>query len=130
VTVRLAPGECWQLIAPGGVGRIAFTTSSGPVVLPVNFAVVADSLVIRTGQGTLIQAHAYDRVAFEVDHLDEAMHQGWSVLVSGRAHQVRQPSELGYLREAAAVWPWPGGEREAYVRIVPDRITGRRVEAQ
>ncbi len=30
VTVRLRPGECRRLIAPGGVGRIAFTTSSGP----------------------------------------------------------------------------------------------------
>jgi nitroimidazol reductase NimA-like FMN-containing flavoprotein (pyridoxamine 5'-phosphate oxidase superfamily) len=130
VTVKLLPGECRQLIAPGGVGRIAFTTSCGPVVLPVNFAVVGDSIVIRTGQGTLIQAHAYDKVAFEVDHLDEAMRQGWSVLVSGPAHQVQQPSELRHLRESAAVWPWPGGEREVYVRIVPARITGRRIEAQ
>jgi transcriptional regulator with XRE-family HTH domain len=88
VTVKLPPGECRKLIAPGGVGRIAFTTASGPVVVPVNFAVVADSIVIRTGQGTLIQGHAYDQVAFEVDHLDEAMRQGWSVLVSGPAHQV------------------------------------------
>ena len=130
VTVKLPPGECRKLIAPGGVGRIAFTTASGPVVLPVNFAVVGDSIVIRTGQGTLIQAHAYDQVAFEVDHLDEAMRQGWSVLVSGPAHQVLQPSGFRRLRDSAAVWPWAGGEREVYVRIVPARITGRRIEAQ
>jgi len=130
VTVKLPPGECRKLIAPGGVGRIAFTTASGPVVVPVNFAVVGDSIVIRTGRGTLIQAHAYDQVAFEVDHLDEAMRRGWSVLVSGPAHQVLQPAELRGLREAAAVWPWAGGEREVYVRIVPARITGRRIEAQ
>jgi nitroimidazol reductase NimA-like FMN-containing flavoprotein (pyridoxamine 5'-phosphate oxidase superfamily) len=130
VTMKIVPGECRRLIAPGGVGRIAFTTSSGPVVLPVNFAVVADTIVIRTGQGRLIQADACDQVVFEVDHLDDAMRQGWSVLVFGQAHQVRRPSELRYLREATALWPWPGGEHEAYVRIVPTRITGRRIEAQ
>jgi hypothetical protein len=27
-------------------------------------------------------------------------------------------------------WPWPGGEREVYVRIVPREITGRRIELQ
>jgi hypothetical protein len=130
VTVKLLPGECRKLIAPGGVGRIAFTTSLGPVILPVNFAVVADSIVIRTGPGTLIQAHGYDQVAFEVDHLDEAMRQGWSVLVSGPAHQVQQPAELCDLRASAAVWPWPGGEREVYVRIVASRITGRQIKSQ
>jgi hypothetical protein len=26
------------------------------------------------------------------------------------------------------VWPWPDGEREVYVRIVPSQITGRRIE--
>ena len=79
----------------------------GPVVVPVNFAVMADSIVIRTGRGTLIQAHAYDQVAFEVDHLDEAMRQGWSVLVSGPAHQVLQPAELNGLRQPPRSGPGP-----------------------
>ncbi|MGH3235214.1 MAG: pyridoxamine 5'-phosphate oxidase family protein, partial [Streptosporangiaceae bacterium] len=47
VISKLSPAECRRLIAPGGVGRIAFNTGSGPVVLPVNFAVLADTLVIR-----------------------------------------------------------------------------------
>ena len=38
------------------------------------------------------------------------------------------PAELHRLQEDAAVWPWPGGEREVYVRIIPREITGRRVE--
>jgi nitroimidazol reductase NimA-like FMN-containing flavoprotein (pyridoxamine 5'-phosphate oxidase superfamily) len=55
---KLMPAECRRLIAPGGVGRIAFGTISGPVVLPVNFAVLADTIVIRTAEGTTIDGHA------------------------------------------------------------------------
>ncbi|MEV5704933.1 hypothetical protein [Actinoallomurus sp. NPDC052274] len=27
----------------------------------------------------------------------------------------------------AGVEPWPGGERELFLRVVPSRITGRRI---
>ena len=128
VLSKLMPAECRRLIAPGGVGRIAFGTPSGPVVVPVNFAVLADTLVVRTAEGTVIDGHADEQVALEVDHIDEALGQGWSVLVRGPAHRVAHPAELHHLQEDAAVWPWAGGEREVYVRIVPREITGRRIE--
>src|SRR6516165_11080518 len=50
---KLSPAECRQLIAPGGIGRIAFSTVSGPVVLPVNFTVIGLSIVVRTNPGSL-----------------------------------------------------------------------------
>jgi nitroimidazol reductase NimA-like FMN-containing flavoprotein (pyridoxamine 5'-phosphate oxidase superfamily) len=125
---KLMPAECRRLITAGGVGRIAFSTSSGPVVVPVNFAVLADTIVVRTAEGTVIDGHADELAALEVDHIDEALCQGWSVLVRGPAHRVAHPAELRRLQEDAAVWPWPGGEREVYVRIVPSEITGRRIE--
>jgi hypothetical protein len=124
---KLTPAQCRRLIAPGGIGRIAVTTASGPAVLPVNFAVVANSIVIRTGDGTLIAAHAADALAFEVDHLDEALGQGWSVLIRGPAHRVANSGELQHLRERVAITPWAGGERETYIRIFPIEISGRRV---
>jgi len=130
VLTKLMPAECRQLIAPGGVGRIAFCTASGPVVLPVNFAVLADTIVIRTAEGTVIDGHADGPVALEVDHLDEALYQGWSVLVRGQAHRVAHPAELWHLQDDAVVWPWAGGEREVYVRIIPGQITGRRIETR
>ena len=125
---KLMPAECRWLIAPGGVGRIAFGTLSGPLVVPVNFAVLDDTIVIRTAEGTIIDGHADEQVALEVDHIDEALCQGWSVLVRGPAHRVTHPAELHRLQADAAVWPWPGGEREVYVRILPSQITGRRIE--
>jgi transcriptional regulator with XRE-family HTH domain len=127
VTEKLMPIQCRRLIAPGGVGRIAFTTASGPAVLPVNFAVVDGTIVVRTAEGTTIEGHADDLVAFEVDHIDEALGQGWSVLVRGQAHRVSHPAELRRMQEDASIWPWPGGERDVYVRIMLGQITGRRI---
>jgi transcriptional regulator with XRE-family HTH domain len=127
---RLGPAECSRLLAPGGIGRVAFMTASGLMVLPVNYALVAGTVVVRTGTGSLIAAHGDDPVAFEADHLDEALGQGWNVLIRGHAHRVLQPGELQHLRHDCDVRPWPAGEHDLYVRIVPDRITGRRIRVQ
>jgi len=116
-----------MLIAPGGIGRIAFSAVSGPVVLPVNFTVLGGSVVVRTSEGSLIEAHGDDRAAFEVDHVDEVLCQGWSVLLVGQAHRVLQPGELRNVREASLAGPWPDGDHDVYVRIVPDQISGRRI---
>ncbi|HTS96009.1 MAG TPA: pyridoxamine 5'-phosphate oxidase family protein [Streptosporangiaceae bacterium] len=125
----LTPEACYGLLAPGGIGRVAFSTKAGPVVLPVNFVMAGHTIVFRTGPATALSAHAYDDVAFEVDHFDEALHQGWSVLLSGTAHRVTDQGELARLRRQAAVEPWPGGSRDVYVRIIPARISGRRIRA-
>ena len=130
VVTKLLPAECRRLIAAGGIGRIAFGTVSGPVVFPVNFAVVAGTIVIRTGEGTAIDGHAGEQVAFEVDHVDEALSQGWSVLVRGPAHRVTHPAELQIVRRDASIWPWPGGDRDVYVRVIPATISGRRIESR
>jgi len=50
----LSLGECHRLLAPGGLGRLAFTTVSGLMVLPVNYLLVAGTIVLRTGTGSLI----------------------------------------------------------------------------
>jgi nitroimidazol reductase NimA-like FMN-containing flavoprotein (pyridoxamine 5'-phosphate oxidase superfamily) len=124
----LSRAECRRLLAPGGLGRIAIATASGLMVLPVNYALVAGTIVVRTGAGSLIAAHGDDPVSFETDHLDETLRRGWSVLVRGQAHRVLQPAELRNLREACDLRPWPAGEHDLYVRIVPIRITGRRLQ--
>jgi hypothetical protein len=51
------------------------------------------------------------------------------VLVRGQAYPVTDPAELRRLQQDAVVWPWPGGEREVYVRIIPGRVSGRRIQA-
>jgi hypothetical protein len=52
------------------------------------------------------------------------------VLVAGQAHIVAQPAELRHLHAEAGVLPWPEGEHDVWVRIVPTKVTGRRIESQ
>jgi Pyridoxamine 5'-phosphate oxidase len=67
-------------------------------------------------------------VSFDVDHIDDALSEGWSVLASGTASLITDPAVLGQVA-ALAVEPWAGGQRDACVRIVVREISGRRIRA-
>jgi nitroimidazol reductase NimA-like FMN-containing flavoprotein (pyridoxamine 5'-phosphate oxidase superfamily) len=123
----LSPVECLSLLAPGGVGRVGFTSAEGIVILPVNFAVAGKIIVFRTAPDTLLAAHGNAPVSFEADRLDETHRAGWSVLVQGHAHTVTSEREVQRLEQATRLAPWAGGARDVYVRITPARISGRRI---
>lgn len=119
--------ECRDRLSTHGVGRVGMTTAAGPVVVPVNYSVVDGAVVYRTAPGTLTAAPDGTEVAFEVDHIDEAQSEGWSVLVMGRAQQITDPREAHRLAERAYSRPWAGGDRGLWVRIEPVQVTGRRI---
>ncbi|MFI0724135.1 helix-turn-helix domain-containing protein [Streptomyces sp. NPDC021224] len=125
----LDPDECRTLLSDHGIGRIAVTTEDGPAVLPVNYAVVGGAVVFRTERTAGPALAAGRRVAFEVDRTDEALSEGWSVLVVGLASAVTDPDAVRDLGTQTASAPWAGGERLLWVRIEPERITGRRITA-
>ena len=129
----LDEAECLRLISPGGIGRIAYVGRFGPAVLPVNYRLHDGAVLFRTAEHSPLDedlrtgiAGAEYQVAFEIDDIDAATRQGWSVLIQGPAHHVGPGPE----RDAAlgaGVEPWPAGERELFVRVTPSRITGRRI---
>ena len=123
----LSPEECLGLLEPGGVGRVGLTSAEGIVMLPVNYAIAAKSVVFRTGPDTLLAAQAHGPASFQSDRLDEANHEGWSVLVQGHAHIVAGEREVRSLERETGLEPWAGGARDVWVRITPVRITGRRL---
>jgi hypothetical protein len=107
-----------------------FHEPRGPVALPVNFRVLGDDVVFCTApSAALIQSLGYERVSFEIDHIDEALGEGWSVLISGDAHAISDTAER-QLAQALGVTPWAGGDRDVYVRIVPSEVTGRRIRRE
>jgi len=122
VLESLSADQCRQHLVAGGIGRIVLTTGSGPVAFPVNFVFTDGAVVLRTSDAMMAKVSGV--VAFEVDHIDEAVSGGWSVLVRGHARLIEDAEE----RAVAAhldVEPWAGGERLNVIRIEPFEITGR-----
>ncbi|MDI9884271.1 DUF1918 domain-containing protein [Streptomyces sp. HNM0645] len=124
---ELGADDCRALLSTHGVGRVALTTPNGPAVVPVNYEVVDDEIAFRTAPGSVPAAAVGSEVAFEVDHLDETAGQGWSVLAVGPARHVTEPDAVRRLTDGAHTHPWAGGEREMWVSIRPQRLTGRRI---
>jgi nitroimidazol reductase NimA-like FMN-containing flavoprotein (pyridoxamine 5'-phosphate oxidase superfamily) len=119
--------ECFDLLERGGIGRVGFTAADGVMILPVNFAVSGKAVIIRTAPDTLLALHASARLSFEADHVDEALGEGWSVLMIGHAHPVTDEREVQHLEEATGLQPWAPGARDVFVRIVLTHISGRRI---
>lgn len=127
VLEEIAAAECLAYLRPGGVGRFLYVAGRGPVAVPVNYRMLGDAVIFRTGRDSGIAAAIGQQpVSFSVDHLDSVLAEGWSVLVSGSARIVTDPDELDEVI-TLGIEPWAGGERDAYVRLTPGEITGRRI---
>jgi nitroimidazol reductase NimA-like FMN-containing flavoprotein (pyridoxamine 5'-phosphate oxidase superfamily) len=118
--------ECELHLAGGGVGRFVFLAPRGPVALPVNFRYLDGDVLFRTRPKGVLAAAAGTTVSLEVDQIDEPMSEGWSVLVTGRARLIVDPTELEQFADLG-IDPWPGGRREALIRIEAEEISGRRI---
>ena len=79
----LSREECELHLAGGGVGRFVFLAPQGPVALPVNFRYLDGDVLFRTRPKGALAAAAGTTVSVEVDRIDDAMSEGWSVLVTG-----------------------------------------------
>jgi uncharacterized protein len=117
--------ECLRLLDRTGLGRIAVTSGALPVVLPVDYTMDGESIVIETGRGTTLDFGTTGSVvAFEVDNLHENGHCGWTVMVTGVAQEVSDGLEMERLRDLL------GDEFDAvderFIRISSELISGRR----
>lgn len=126
---ELSPVECWQLLASQPVGRVAVIVGHYPLVFPVNYAVDDKSIVYRTGVGTKLHSVHRSNVTFEADAIDPVHHTGWSVMVKGVAQELSPTRNRAAVSraESAGATPWAPGDREHFIRIVADQITGRRI---
>jgi nitroimidazol reductase NimA-like FMN-containing flavoprotein (pyridoxamine 5'-phosphate oxidase superfamily) len=122
--------ECLRLLASMTLGRIGFTSGALPTVLPINFHLDRERILVRTGRGTKLDAALQNAVvAFEVDDFDPIYHSGWSVAVTGMATEISDPTDL----DAAHGMPiarWAPRGDEAVLAISTDLVSGRRITAR
>jgi nitroimidazol reductase NimA-like FMN-containing flavoprotein (pyridoxamine 5'-phosphate oxidase superfamily) len=123
----LSEAECRRLLGRHTLGRVGITSGGLPLILPVHYIYDNGVIVFRTGAGTKLRAAENgDVLAFEVDAYDAEARRGWSVMVLGRATVVTTEHEqdgLPTLDQAV-----PGEERNRYVRLSCELVTGRVIE--
>lgn len=123
---RVTRQESVELLSSAVVGRVVFTVSALPAVVPVSFGVLDDTLVLRTSEGTRLAAAADGGVlAFEADEIDPVARTGWSVVVTGLAEIVTDPVRRALIH--SIVEPFVSGENDVYVSLPLTVVTGRRV---
>ncbi|TDC06421.1 helix-turn-helix domain-containing protein [Streptomyces sp. 8K308] len=121
--VSLDPDECYELVAAHTVGRIAIGTEQGPAIVPVTYAVVEGAVVFQAAG----LVGGKERLAFEVDSIDEAGGVGWSVQLAGPVTEITDEPERRRLAEALPETTWPPTARARWLRLTPTRTTGHRV---
>jgi nitroimidazol reductase NimA-like FMN-containing flavoprotein (pyridoxamine 5'-phosphate oxidase superfamily) len=123
----LSRKECWALVKGTDLGRLAFETDGWPLVLPVNYLVDGDDIVIRSDPGRkLAAARQQVQAALQIDSIDRLHRSGWSVLVFGIATAVDDPAEVERL-DQLHLRSWAASARASWIRLLPVEITGRRL---
>ncbi|SFA78313.1 hypothetical protein SAMN05192575_101367 [Nocardioides alpinus] len=127
-TVDLSREECARLLGAGIAGRVALGTPTGPHIVPVNYAVDHDSVLVRTTAYSLLGTYGRDaQLCFEVDQFDYELKRGWSVVVRGRASFVDDHEELAEISRSWQPHPWAAGQRHLVVRIPWTEVSGRQL---
>jgi uncharacterized protein len=117
---------CWKLLRSVEVARLAVSVDDRPDIFPLNFVVDHGTVVFRTGEGSKFAAMMSNpEVAFEVDGYDSAAQEAWSVVIHGRAEEIKQLHERIESMDLP-LFPWQASPKPRFVRVVPELISGRR----
>ena len=125
---HLTREDCLQLLAEDEIGRLAVIDVDTPAIFPVNYMLDGETVVFRTDPGTKFDKGPRSRATFEIDSFDRTHRTGWSVIVVGRLEEVTQfDSRTSARVRALGIEPWAAGSKQHWMRVIPERITGRRV---
>lgn len=123
----IAEEECLYLLGLHRLGRVAIAVDGRPQVFPVTYAVSGRMVAFRTAPGTKLARAPMSHVAFEIDDYDSATGVGWSVMVKGIAYEITDAIDRDSVEvRRQLVRPMAPGQRDHWLAIRPDEITGRR----
>lgn len=121
--------ECVRYLETKEVARVAFNVDGRIHLYPVNYVWDGEAIIFRTDPGGPFDQAAGSEVVIEIDHLEPRERAGWSVVARGTPRRVdpeATPELLQRLRRLA-LYPWVGGDKGAWLRVIPAPLTGRRV---
>lgn len=121
--------ECLALLAAEDFGRIGILDGTSPLVLPVNYALDDEAIVLLSGPGSKLAAARRSSASFEIDGHDRTTHEGWSVVARGRLEEVTRYDGPALERLRGLPHPWAEGDRGHVLRLAIATVQGRRVRA-
>jgi nitroimidazol reductase NimA-like FMN-containing flavoprotein (pyridoxamine 5'-phosphate oxidase superfamily) len=132
---RIDEDRCWAMLAATPVGRLGVIVDGASEIYPVNYIVDRTSsgtptILFRTDPGTKLAGLArHPHVSLEIDELDATDHTGWSIVVKGRAKQVRELADADerHRIEQLPLRHWYTGPKRHTICLVPTEVTGRRI---
>jgi len=128
VIEELGRQECLALLATQRLGRLGVVVDGVPLVLPMQFALDDEIVVLQTNQGAKSLHAPLTSVSFEVDHVDWEQGVGWSVLIQGIGEDISTAiDDRSEDRRSLAVHSWAPPPADRWLTIVPRTITGRRI---
>lgn len=123
---ELSESACWALLRTTSVGRLAVWVDDHPDIFPLNYAVDHGTVVFRSRAGTKVSATLSDApVALEADGYDPETAEAWSVVIRGKAEEIKGGSDLLDTIDLP-LFPWQAGDKGRFIRIVPTTTSGRR----
>jgi nitroimidazol reductase NimA-like FMN-containing flavoprotein (pyridoxamine 5'-phosphate oxidase superfamily) len=118
-----------SLVATELIGRVALP-GEPPAVIPMTFVLDGTSVLVRTTSEASIAAHVGSWVTFEADGHDDRLRAGWSVVISGPLSDVTDEiAGRPHTAAEARLQPWAPGDRECWLRIASEVVSGRAIRA-
>ncbi|HET9422912.1 MAG TPA: pyridoxamine 5'-phosphate oxidase family protein [Nocardioides sp.] len=126
--VILHAHECERLLRAGVFGRMVLSTPKQTEIVPVNYAVMGDAILVRTAEGSLLDRHAHGaRLLLEVDQVDHERWHGWSVVARGIGERTDESGLTSTERRSPGPPPWVTRDRDVWVRLRWDELSGRKL---
>lgn len=124
---ELSRDECLRLLGEGVVGWVAYPDDDGARLVPVNYVLHRDEMVLTTSYGSKLAAAAHNRaMSFGIGEFDVSSRTGWSVVVRGRSHLVGDELVNPDLPPGEA---WAVRGKGIPIAIELAHVSGRRVRA-
>lgn len=129
VVERLGHEAALELLAAAPYGRIVFVWNGEPQIRPLSHLVDDGAVIVRTGwAAALSDALAGNgglRITYEADDLDVERREGWSVIVSGSATPVAEPTRQSHYKQLLRTML--AGSDDAIIAIRPKSVSGIRI---
>lgn len=123
---ELSREECLSLLARHRLGRLAVMAGDHPDLVPVNYSLGRDAIVVHTRVGGLLDRATRQASAFEIDGVDEQQ-RAWSVTVRGVLEDITDAGDRrSHLLQGAPAVPMAPGPRTVYLALATDDLSGRR----